>query len=173
MQDLRLSFILDGAGWAKLEIESGHDKRAIDSISYLSPALDDLILLGISIALDQSFAIARFYHEPGSTVLVAERGWWEADGWHKRTRLSAFQYGDYGTGDPNWCVAHETARDWVIEVPDRDTLAMAVLRMADEVKAKHGFDGYEDEWIQNPYPVRAVEALRTALVTQSRCLERR
>jgi hypothetical protein len=168
MPPARLELILEGAGWGRIEITSGDSQHVIPGISYLSNALDDLLRVGIDVATDRGYGLAQFFHEPGSTILVAETGWWEDGAWLRGARLSTFLGPEFGEGEPTWKMAHETPRAFVVDCGSRDELARVFLDAAISVRENHGEDGYHKLWNgQLGYPRRAVAALEAALALPS------
>ena len=159
----KLDFILEGAGWASIEISAGEFTRRIEGISYTTDALDDLLRMGIDIATDKGWSFAQFDHEPGATTLVAETGWWENDDPVSGARLSAFKLVP-GTQGITWSVIHKSARDFILPVRSRDELATLFLRAAERVLERHGEDGYAKAWAGRlAFPIRAMKALDAAL----------
>ena len=159
-----LDFVLKGAGWASLQISADSFNHEIGSISYLSNALDDLLRMGIDIATDKGWTFAQFDHEPSTTVLVAETGWWENDGWVVGARLSSIRDSDVPGSGITWNVIHKAKRDFVVQLSSRDELAATFLGTAKRVLEVHGEDGYRRSWGgQLGFPMRAMVALETAL----------
>ena len=166
---LELDFSMTGAGWAGLTVRKGGRSHEIESFSYLSDALDDLVRLGIDIATDRSFGWARFLHEPGSTILFAESGWWAgATDWVAGYRLSTISSRDYGESEPEWNRLHRTEREFMVELETRDELPNAILEAARRIESDLGTEGYAKRWTGRlGFPSRAVAALRAALATPS------
>ena len=161
---LRLELILKGAGWADIQIADGEQLHTIRGVSYLSDALDDLVRIGIDIATDRGYGMAQFFHEPGSTVLIAETGWWEQDEWQSGARLSTFPGPEFADAEPTWRMAHEAPRDFVMHCASRDELARIFLGAALSVLERHGEAGYADSWNgRRGFPRRAIAALKAAL----------
>ena len=161
-----LDFELGGAGWAVLRLSCGEAHHELDSISYLTDAFDDLIRIGIDIATDRGFGFARFEHEPGSTVLFAETGWWDGEGWIQGCRISAIDWRDARQGEPSWAALQASARLFVAQLGSRDEIAAAILACAERVLATHGIDGYSRLWTGRlGFPSRGLAALRAALST--------
>jgi hypothetical protein len=161
-----LQLVLSGPGWASLKIEVGTEHHTIDHISYLSDALGDLVRIGIDIATDKGWSFAQFFHEPGSTILAAETGWWDDGQWVRGARLSAFAGKEFGGESPTWRTLHESARDFVVHMADRDELASLFLGCARDIFVRYGEDGYSAKWTgEKRFPRRAVAALEAALST--------
>jgi hypothetical protein len=165
---IELDFKITGTGWADLLVLKGEQSHEIAGISYLSDALDDLIRLGIVIALDRGFGWAQFFHEPQSTVLFAESGWWDGQAWTAGYRLSAVPWAEFGEPEPTWSSLHKAERDFIVELESRDELPMAILAAAERVEKELGLEGYSKAWTGRlGFPIRAVAALKAALETQS------
>jgi hypothetical protein len=162
----RLSFVLEGAGWARLVVAIGGNEHAIDSFSYLTDALDDMLRMGIAIATDKSWAAATFDHEPARTSLLAETAWVEADTWVSGARLSAIEHGS-DMEELTWRATVDTPRLWIVNVAGRDELARLFLAMADSVLDGVGLDEYDEAWGGRlGFPVRARAALEATLASE-------
>lgn len=169
---LEFDFALAGAGWADLTIRAGEASHEIGSISYLGDALDELIRLGIDIATDRGFGFARFDHEPGSTILFAECGWWDKVAWVPGHRLSVIDWPEIDGRDPAWCDLRKAPRLFMVEVESRDAISGAILAAAERVLATHGVEGYSKLWTGRlGFPVRALAALRAALAVPAVTVE--
>lgn len=168
MQAPQISFHLGEAGWADLTIDDETKPQAIRGISYLSDALDDLLRLGIDVATDRGYGISQFFHEPGSTILFAETGWWDGDDWVRGVRLSAVDGEDYGGAEPTWRVLYAAERKFVVHFPSRDALASAVLAAGRHVLQTWNIDGYSQRWSGRlGFPLRGLAALQAALSTEA------
>lgn len=163
-----ITFNLAGAGWADLVIEGDFGRHVVSGISYLSDALDDLLRLGIEVATDKGHGIARFYHEPGETVLFAEIGWWTDRTWTTGSRLSTIAGPGYGESEPGWHELHDRVREFLIEFGSRDALATAIRDAGQRVLEAHGCVGYSQRWNGRlGFPLRALAALDAALSVDS------
>ncbi|HVF37989.1 MAG TPA: hypothetical protein VNA29_08635 [Sphingomicrobium sp.] len=160
-----LRFNLQGRGWASLEVQNGSTKTVIESISYLTNALDDLVRMGLDVATDKAFAFARFDHEPAETILIAETGWWEGNDWHQGGRLSVVREVP-SEFEPNWNWRQTANAESFFDVQSRDDLARLFLDLALRVREEHGEEGYSKLWCgQLGFPRRSVAALEIALST--------
>jgi hypothetical protein len=160
----RLDFILDGAGWATLEINGDDFSRRIEGISYITDALDDLLRMGIDIATDKGWSFAQFDHEPATTILVAETGWSEDQEWKIGARLSSFSRHESLPHAVTWNDVHTAKRDFVLPLSSRDELARMFLGMAERVRQRYGESDYQVKWGGRlPFPTRAMVALKAAL----------
>jgi len=161
--DVRLEFVLSGAGWACLEIWSGGEKKEIDGISYLTDALDDIVRIGINIATEKGIGAAIFEHEPALSALVAETAWIEDNNWHLGARLSVIRDLPQWV-EPNFKWRASVEADFVAHLGSRDELARLFLDAALRVRQEHGEEGYSQLWGgRTGYPRRAVVALEAAL----------
>jgi hypothetical protein len=162
--DPRLTFRLKPNGWAELFVDTGEAQYFVTGISYLSNALDDLLRVGLSVATHHSIATAQLFHEPGSTLLVAETSWWTGGDWESGARLSVIDDPDPAEDGRGSCRPTESPRRFCVSYSSPDKLALALLRMAEAVEAEHGHRGYAALWRGAlGFPVRAVAALREAL----------
>ena len=160
----QLDFILEGPGWASIEISAGSFNRRIESISYTTDALDDLLRMGFDIATDKDWTFAEFDHEPAQTVLLAETGRWENEDWQSGARLSSISDAEIPTTGVTWNVIRKAKRDFVLPLSSRDELATLFLGAARRVLERHGEDGYRQTWGGRlGFPIRAVTALEAAL----------
>lgn len=160
---------LTGSGWADLLIAQGDERHRIANISYLSDALDDILRVGIEIATDRGFGMATFFHEPGSTILVAETIWWEDQQWNSGSRLGAIATAtDFGDPTPTWRDVRGLKRDFLVHFASRDEMARALLDVAEKIEERIGVEGYSERWTGRlGFPVRAVAGLRAALGVKS------
>lgn len=156
-------FDLGEYGWADLLILADGAQHRIDGVSYLTNALDDLLRVGLEVALDRGWSTAQFEHEPGATLLIAETGWWDGSGWVTGARLSAIDNPE-GREMP-WSEWHKKERLFVVHFADRDALANALLQAGERILSTHGVEGYAQRWIMLGFPIRALAALRVALDT--------
>ncbi|HEX8578169.1 MAG TPA: hypothetical protein VF655_01075 [Allosphingosinicella sp.] len=169
VNSLELDFELCGAGWVNLHLRVGDLHHEIGRCSYLTDVLDDLIRIGLNIATDGGHGFAVFDHEPGSTVLFAEAGWWEGEQpvWTDGYRISVIDW--QGEGEPSWSNLRNQPRLFIAEVSSRDAVADAILKCAERVLARHGIDGYSKLWTGRlGFPSRGLAALRAALSTEAR-----
>jgi len=135
--ELELEFRITGPGWADLHIRKSGRIHEIGGISYLGDALDDLLRLGLAIATDRGYGWAQFRHEPGSTVLFAEDGWWEGERWVFGHRVSVIDFGD---GEPAWSRLREAERRFTLGLESRGRAASGDpdCRGADRRNARNG-----------------------------------
>lgn len=157
-------FHLGEHGWADLLVVADGAQHEINGVSYLTNVLDDLLRVGLEIALDRGWSTAQFEHEPGATTLIAETGWWEGRSWVRGARLSAIDNPD--EREMPWSEWHKKERLFVVHFADRDALASALLQAGERTLSAHGIDGYSERWIgMLGFPTRALAALRVALAT--------
>ena len=163
MGEAELNFIIEGAGWARIEISADSVSHTIEGISYLTNALDDLLRMGIDIATDRGWSTALFDHEPRQTVLAAETSWFENGEPFDGARLSSFDAGP--TADTiTWRQLIDAPRDFALQVGSRDELARIFLKAGERVWDQHGDVGYRKLWGGRlAFPVRAMKALKSAL----------
>lgn len=162
----QIRFDLGSAGWAELAVLDGTKSHVIRRISYLSDALDDLLRVGIDIATDRGYGFAQFFHEPGSTILFAETGWWEGQNWIRGARLSSVEGEEYGGAEPTWRGLHDAQREFVVQFPSRDGLALAILETGRQVLDCWGIQGYSERWTGRlGFPSRGLACLQSALST--------
>ena len=120
--------------------------------------------MGIDIATDKGWSFAVFDHEPGITVLVAETGWWEGNGWVYGARLSSIDGDTLSDKEVTWNVIHKAPRDFILPLGSRDELARLFLSAAERVLEAHGEAGYNEVWNGRVgFPMRAMMALQAAL----------
>ena len=164
-----LTYSLKGHGWADLEISIGGETRLIEGISYCTNAFDDLIRMGLQIATDTGFACVLFDHEPATTILVAETGWWAGSDWIVGARLGAIEGATHDVREPTWSSIKDIPRQFEFTIGSRDALARLFLDMAKKVEREYGVDGYEERWAGDlGFPVRAMAALERALSVEPR-----
>ncbi|HEY5720881.1 MAG TPA: hypothetical protein VIT45_01025 [Allosphingosinicella sp.] len=169
---LEIEFVLGEAGWADLIIRDETQRHEINDISYLSDVLDDLIRLGIDVATNRGFAFAQFFHEPGSTILVAESRCSDDGALKAGRRLSAVEGSELGGGPPNWHRVLELERKFIVELDSGDEIAQAILAAAERVERDVGIENYSKQWNGRlGFPSRAVAALRAALNTPGSSIE--
>ena len=160
---LTFEFRLEGFGWAKLVVSNSIETNTIDTISYCTDALDDLILLAIQIATGAHFSFALFDHEPRVTILVAQTGWDEEGQWQTGARIVAFE-GWSGLTAPSFEEIQQLDQRFLFDAETGDSISHAILKCAERVLEEHGTDGYSKLWNgHRGFPIRGLAALRAAL----------
>jgi hypothetical protein len=160
----RIAFRLTGNGWADIVIESESGSHEIAGISYLSDALDDLVRVGLGVATHSHFNVAQFFHEPGSTIFIAELAWIEGLNWRNGARISTVRGSEHDDELPSNASLLKARREFWVNFSSPDALARAILLAAEHVETEHGLDGYKKLWGgARGFPLRAVAALRAAL----------
>jgi hypothetical protein len=143
---VEFSFRLTGTGWAEGRIAVG-DSFATPTASYLSDALGDLIRAVRGLLEGANEARASWEEEPGEYRWVFQR-----DESEVRIRLIAFRdIYDHAPDEDGQALLDGTCtvRDLGVAV------ASAAQRVLDEV----GPAGYQERWVEHPFPTDDLAAL--------------
>ncbi|MEG3180296.1 hypothetical protein [Sphingomonas sp. LT1P40] len=145
-----------------IHLARGDTTYHLSGLSYLSAVLDDVVAAAVAVSLGQMCGEAVFNLEPGRLRLSCIQEYdWGVEARRVFLRVDSSQ-SDYG--DPMPFAWDEL---WVAELDHADEFASAVLSGAKELEARHGHDGYYDQWVESPFPVRGVAALAASLEIQS------
>ena len=136
---------LTGAGWAEAKISIGKKSTTVTA-SYLSDALGDLAHAAIAVLRDRRPAAAVFTEEPGEYLWVLMPR--PAD----RLELH-ITFEQVPIGKSVVLEGECSLRDF----------AAAVLSELERLEGKHGRDGYQELWVEYPFPAQQLEELRNLL----------
>ncbi len=157
MDDVRFSFDVGQHGWASFELAMGPKSIELDSLSYCTDVLGDLVRLALAIATGASRASTSFDSEPAERRLIVQRDW--SDGRVGGVTVRILEFPDIYTPQPD-----EAGAELFSGYCQPDALARAISVAAEGVLARYGEEGYRDAWTgTDPFPRRALEALHTAL----------
>lgn len=160
MSHLAIKFDLTGAGWMDIHFARDGEVRCIDGLSYLTPVLDDVVRAALDICTGAWRSDATFELEPGLRRLICLTEF-DKQAWTYRTVLKAL------TSKRDVAMVQlpddDFDLDWQIELGSADEFGAAVLGAARSIETRLGHEGYAAEWIEAPFPVRAVAALEAAL----------
>ena len=138
-----------------MEITLGEDRLIFDELSYLDEPLHDLLFAGLSAALRRVPSTIDFDNEgAGLSRLGFELG--DFDEPPKPLVLKLSQARRKRAGETGWSALGGLTTD-------SEAFARAVLVCADAVLARHGPEDYDRRWDGEGFPMRALEALRSAL----------
>lgn len=154
---------LEEAGWAILDVVLGDDTLRIDRISYLTAALDDLLVAGLHLSFGYWQETVTFDNEGWRTELRFTTEWIDRpepigdDGIYAdpRLRVSVVEL-DRGEEKLLLTGLCET----------RDVVAAALLEVGENVWSELGAEEYDRRWISSGFPNRALDALRASLAVQ-------
>ena len=153
-----IEFAITGPGWADLKFHIGSREYVADGVSYTTDVLGDLLRAALMIATGGCTARASFDGEPMETRLIIGNDWDRSE-WRKRFRVRVFTARDIYEKTP------DEACDLVFEAEcDERAFLSAVATAATDILNRYGTDGYP--WWDMPFPMRALRALETALVTE-------
>jgi hypothetical protein len=144
-------------GWASAELRSGERAYRLGGFSYVTYAFDDLLRLGVDIALGAYEAEIVFDGEPAGWAWTFQQAF-ENGGWPCKLRI-------YELDDASNRGTRRTEA-FVAEV-DRDQIALAILDSVKRLEDALGVQGFEKHWGQS-FPVRGIAALEAALSTARR-----
>lgn len=140
---VEFSYRLTGTGWSEARI--ANDKcSTVLTASYLSDALGDLLA-----------AVCDLLDGAGATGCT----WQEEPGEY---RWSLARHGEYVAVRVQDLVLREGAVVFDALVPLRD-FATAIASGAELVLDEHGETGYRERWVEHPFPVEALAAVRDRL----------
>jgi hypothetical protein len=145
-------------GWASANVRAGDDAHRMGGFSYTTDAFSDLATFAVDVALDAYKVEARFDGEPEGWVWKFETTWEPATGARNHFRI----YNVHDFYDPD----SDSVEALCVQV-DRAQLARAILEAFEKLTSDMSVDGFEQAWLQ-PFPVRGIAALRTALETPAR-----
>jgi len=126
---LKLSYRLADHGWATASLSNGSETFTV-SVSYISPALDDLVEATITLLVGEEGAGIWWYTEPGKyQVLFRRTG--------EVVRLSVVERSKEVFSAENLLL----------------NLAVHVRSQLRQLRHAHGLDGYQTTW-RKPFPLR-------------------
>lgn len=145
-----VSYDLTGAGWANCQITTDDDSVGFLA-SYLSDALYDFLTATTSVVRGADEAAVLFVQEPDCIRLTISR-----DN-NDTVRLLLTQFPDLWPGplEPGDVVFDQQVRI--------RTFAGAALSAAQSVLRDEGVEGYREKWKLHPFPLDAMNALKSAL----------
>ena len=147
-----VEFRITGYGSADINLRVGDDSFLIRGASCTTDALGDLLRMALAIATGTETATASFDGEP-----MEWRLWAHNLGGSKGLFLKVLTFADIYKKEP------DEAGDIVYSAEcGAADFANAVLAAGQQVWATHG-EKYE--WLDVPFPMRALRALETATVT--------
>lgn len=156
---LTVRFELTGMGWIDIHLDRDGNAHHLEGLSYLTPVLDDVLRMAVQAATGMWRAEALFELEPGTKRLRFEQSWNESSG-DNATLISIQRSPLDLLNEPQEA---DFQLEWEVEVSGLDEFASAVLDGAKALEARLGHDGYANEWVEHPFPVRALAALEAAL----------
>jgi hypothetical protein len=151
-------FVLGEYGWADLIVGFGEEQYRIESISYCTEALPDLLQAGVTLSFGLGDSI-MFDHEGSRTDLAFELEWITRpepiDNVHADLRCRVRASEERPIGNPKTlfsklCESH-------------DVVARALLECGDKVWSEYGPMEYDRRWISDGFPIRQLAALRASL----------
>ena len=151
---MRLDFHFTGAGWLDLEIANGSDDARLEWLSDVGEGIGDLVRTALAVVAGAWRSEMAFDLEPGKLRVVAERAYWEDNRWVLQPRVQIFDE-RVGVGEAG--LVFKTYLDSL------DEFGVAVLSSVEELEAKDQSGTFGKEWPLEPYPGRAIAALRAAL----------
>lgn len=142
--DMRMTWTLDGHGWADCTVEN-HQTKAELTASYITSAPEDLLTALARLITGEREASAQFEAEP-----------------------TAYRWTFYREGDDSWVRVLELRQGsdhdnkgteiWSAQLPI-DALVRSVIRCFDEVARSYGESSYRSKWGEH-FPRTELEALR-------------
>lgn len=155
MSGLTIHYELEGTGWARMVFTLGDDCLVFEDLSYLDEPLHDLLFAGLSAAFRRVPLTIEFDNEgAGLSRLSLEVGDVDEPPSPLALQLSfARRHRDDATG---WFDTSDLKTN-------SEEFARAVLLCADAVRTRYGLEVYGQQWLGEGFPVRALEALRSAL----------
>jgi hypothetical protein len=150
-----IDFSITGEGWAAVALQIGDSSFTIDSASYTTDVVGDLVRAALALVTGTWFARVSFDGEPNEWRLVVSG---PVDGISLRTSCSVkvLEFSDINTEQPD----QEGSPAFEAECTVGD-FATAVLEMARKVLNADGVQTYR--WRNMPFPIRAFRALEAAL----------
>jgi len=136
---LTLTYTLLDHGWAAATLSNGVETLTLE-VSYISPALDDLVDATIALMLDGEEASFRWYTEPGRYQIVVQR-----QGIAIRMRVLELRFS--GRWIEIFAAEGELLR-----------LAIQVRSQLRQLRHTHGLEGYLASW-RRDFPVAALRRL--------------
>ena len=146
---INLTYKLAGTGWSECTVRDDSGSECMVTASYLSDALGKLVLSALAIGSGFSGASFAFDEEPG------EYRWVIGQIDVNLVRINILSFPELWGGKPNdqgQLLFSTTCRPIVF--------AAEVLRVASELLEKHGEDGYLEQWVEHPFPMRQLALLR-------------
>jgi hypothetical protein len=145
----KLTYDLEGAGWALARIQDGEARLEI-SVSYLHDSLRELAEAARALASGAESARVVFMDEPGEIQLFLNRT-------DKELRYQARWFDDWNS--------------WGRHPPDRFQVAFSgvttVRRFVGEVRSQldallrvYGTSGYKEKWVNSDFPEELLIQLR-------------
>ena len=152
---------LDGSGWSQARVALG-DQFVELSASYLTDALGDLLRAVQRLCEGATSERVSWALEPGEYRWLFRR-----DGHSAGVRILEFG-ADYFDRP-----ADEAGREVLAGTVSLGALAKAVATGAREVLERHGESGYQEQWIEHPFPTAALRVLEAYGPIGSRLVRRR
>jgi hypothetical protein len=156
-QAVLIDFKFRGAGWADIELRIRDQQFVSGGISYTTDALGDLLRAALMIATGAWSASVSFDGEPHESRLVLG-GVWDRDRWRKGFFVRVIEFDDIYKKRPD----ESGIVSFDAECTERE-FAIAVLETGRRILAG-GVENYA--WGDTPFPMRALRALETALLTE-------
>jgi hypothetical protein len=151
--DLRLT----GPGWLDIDLRVGPAKITLDSESYTTDIIGDLLRVALMLATGAWTARASFDGEPIERRLIAGAVWNdEKKSWRDGFYVRIFEFPDIYSRLPD-----ATGAILFDARCDQRNFVIAVLEGCKRFIDAHGFFGPD-----NTSPMRALRALETALATE-------
>jgi hypothetical protein len=145
---------LVGTGWAKAHIADDNGEVFVTA-SYLSDALGGLIDAVASVLEGAPEARTSWDEEPGEYRWILTRAADDVD-----VRVLAFP--ELWGSRPD-----EEGEELFRSRQSAVGLASAVLSAAQRVLDEHGEDGYQQQWLEHPFPTATFDRLHRAVVAAS------
>jgi hypothetical protein len=155
--DVSLKFEIIGEGWGDLVLNIGSQSFRMDGISYTTDALGDLVRMALMIATGAWTARASFDREPIEWRFIAGNVWdEEPKQWREGFWLRIFEFEDIYNRSP------DTEGHLAFEIKcGPSEFARAVYVCAQKFIVEYGAEKYD--WGGNPFPTRAIVALKAAI----------
>ncbi|MEM9418261.1 MAG: hypothetical protein AAGA25_04280 [Planctomycetota bacterium] len=139
---MKLSYSLDGPGWATVVIRDGRSEFSI-TVSYLHDSLCNLAQSAVDLRDGEASSIVVFMDEPGEHHLVLSRS--DDDALHVELQW----FDDWASWDMYPADQFEVVYKGQTNVKE---FVAAVSIVLNSVLAEWGIDGYKKKWIEHPFP---------------------
>ena len=158
---VKFDFVLEGAGWANCSLTVGAQAFEMSGVSYCTDALGDLIRVATLMAAGHNVATISFDGEPREWRWMFQRHWFDdLKGRQEGLRIRILGFYDISEQAP------EAEGQLKFEAAcDPDDFARAVEQVADRIWSELGTAGYAQVWGMEPFPTRALVALKAALAS--------
>lgn len=168
-EPLSIDYKLGHHGWSSFRLAVGETSTEVGEFGYCTDALGDLVRAALIVATSGDRAEVSFDGEPWEWRLIVDKDW-KAPTPPREFRVRILVFPDISAR------SSEADGQIVFEaLCAADAFARAVQTSAQVIWDEYGADGYNKAWLplRNGFPLRALQALKAALLTEEPSLPSR